>query len=241
MISRSLFLFAAALISTAPSAAAELKTNPTAIVELFTSQGCSSCPPADALLSEIGTRPDVIALAYHVDYWDYIGWRDTFGSAAFSQYQRDYAAARGKARIYTPQLMVNGANDVVGSRRSDVGAALTDEQLPVPLRLEESNGMLTISALGDNRFAESKLWLVTFKSEAEVAIGRGENKDRVIDYTHIARERHVVGMWDPDFGASLTLPIKDMLGTESDGAVVVIQQDANGKPGRILGGASFLQ
>lgn len=239
MISRSLFLFAAAMISTAPSAGAEVKTNPTAIVELFTSQGCSSCPPADALLSEIGSRKDVIALAYHVDYWDYIGWRDTFGRAAFSRYQRDYAAARGKARIYTPQLIVNGTGDVVGSRRGEVNAAVADGALPVPLALEETGGMLTITAEGDARFPESKLWLVTFRSEAEVAIGRGENKDKVIDYSHIARERHVVGMWDPEAGASLTLPIADMLGVESDGAAVFIQQDSNGKPGRILGAASF--
>jgi len=241
MISRSLFLFAVALLSTAPVAAAELKTNPTAVVELFTSQGCSSCPPADALLSEIGTRKDVIALAYHVDYWDYIGWRDTFGSAAFSQLQRDYAAARGKARIYTPQLIVNGSKDVVGSRRDDVGAALGGAELPVPISLDAHDGMLTISAKGDDRFAGSKIWLVTFKSDAEVAIGRGENKDKVIDYSHIVRERHVVGMWDPNTGASLMLPVDDVLGADSDGAAVIIQQDANGDPGRILGGASFLR
>ncbi len=241
MISRSLFLFVVALFSTAPVAAAELKTNPTAVVELFTSQGCSSCPPADALLSEIGARKDVIALAYHVDYWDYIGWKDTFGDAAFSQFQRDYAAARGKARIYTPQLMVNGAEDVVGSRREDVGAALGGAELPIPLSLDAHNGMLTISAKGDERFAEAKIWLVTFKSEAEVAIGRGENKDKVIDYSHIAHERHIVGMWNPDTGAALMLPLDDVLGADCDGAAVIIQQDANGKPGHILGGASFLR
>jgi len=241
MISRSLFLFALALFSTAPVAAAELKTNPTAIVELFTSQGCSSCPPADALLSEIGARQDVIALAYHVDYWDYIGWQDTFGSAAFSQYQRDYAAARGEARIYTPQLMVNGTSDVVGSRRDEIDAALSTASLPIPLTLSEDDGMLAISADGNAAFPSARLWLVTYKDHASVEVERGENRDRLLDYSNIVTDRHIIGMWDHESGVSVTLPIDDLLGSANDGAAILIQENLDGRPGRILGGTSFLR
>ncbi len=238
---RSLFLLSAALVWTAPAAAAELRTDPAAVLELFTSEGCSSCPPADALLTEIGARKDVIALAYHVDYWNYIGWPDTFGSPTFSNYQRAYRAARGYADVRTPQFMVNGIREINGSRRGALDAALAAAALPIPLSLDQKDGRLVVSASGNTAFPESKLWLVTFKSEASVEIDRGENENRVLDYSHIVTGRHVIGMWDPKDGASVTLPLADLLGTTSDGAVVLIQEYSDGKPGRILGGASFLR
>src|ERR1700744_5436214 len=95
------------LAATAPAAAEQVKTAPKAVLELFTSQGCSSCPPADALPPTLAQRPDVIALAYHVDYWDYIGWTDTFGAKANTDRQKAYATAWNEASIYTPELVVN--------------------------------------------------------------------------------------------------------------------------------------
>src|ERR687884_289212 len=89
--------------------------SPQAVVELFTSQGCSSCPPADAMLGELARRPDVIALSLPVDYWDYLGWKDTLAQPAFSARQRAYAGARGDRQVYTPQVIVNGATPCVGS------------------------------------------------------------------------------------------------------------------------------
>src|SRR5215217_5363459 len=103
-----------------PAGADSTRSRPKAVVELFTSQGCASCPSADALLTSLAEDDDVVALAYHVDYWDYVGWKDTFGNADFSDRQRDYAESWGSSRIYTPQMVVNGAKGVVGSRRSEV-------------------------------------------------------------------------------------------------------------------------
>lgn len=239
---RSLFLFCAiAMTAALPASAGEVRTRPMAVVELFTSQGCSSCPPADALLEEIGDRKDVIALAYHVDYWDYIGWRDTFGNPAFSQYQRDYAAARGEARIYTPQMMVNGVTDVVGSRRGDVVSALGESHLPVPLSISEDGGVLSITAEGHADFPSARLWVVTFRKQASVAVERGENRDKVLDYSHIVTSRQLIGMWDHTDGVSVKLPVGDLLGASSDGVAIIVQEDLDGRPGRILGGTSFLR
>src|SRR6059036_991639 len=102
----------------APGRAAD--NRPPVVVELFTSEGCSSCPPADAFLGELAQRPDIVALAFHVDYWDYIGWKDPYASPLTTQRQHDYAAALHLHMVYTPQMVVDGRADVVGSERSDV-------------------------------------------------------------------------------------------------------------------------
>ncbi len=238
---RSLFFALAVPFLAAPAFGSELRTTPSAVLELFTSQGCASCPPADALLTEIGARKDVIALAYHVDYWDYIGWRDTFGSNSFSDYQHAYATAQNKARVYTPQLIINGETDVVGSRRSDIVEALAKSSLSITLDLDEKDGLIAVSAAGNADFPTSRLWLVTFKTAASVAIKRGENKDRVLNYSHIVTARQLIGLWDPRDGVSVRLPVADLLGTNSDGAAILIQEDCNGHPGRIIGGTSFLR
>lgn len=221
-----------------------LRCNTIAVVELFTSQGCSSCPPADEVLAQIGAREDVIALAYHVDYWDYIGWPDTFGSAANSDYQRAYAAAQGKNRIYTPQLMINGRTDVVGSRRGDVDGALSAAKLEVPIMLTTEDGMLHVDIGGQDGLdlgssGEAAVWVVTYKTAADVDIGRGENRGRKISYSHIVTSRQVLGMWSADEGARIRLPLKDVLGPNSDGAAILLQADDKGLPGAILGAASI--
>lgn len=222
-----------------PAVAEQLRLQPTAVLELFTSQGCSSCPPADELLSEYDDRQDIIALAYHVDYWDYIGWQDTFASAANSNFQRAYAKAQNKNRIYTPQLMINGDTDVVGSRRGDVDAAVVSANLNLPVDLEFSNGMLKIDIGGNQSLGEAKVWLVTYRSTAEVAIERGENRGKNLNYYQIVTDRQVLGMWEPQAGAHIKLPIDDMLGDTSDGIAVIVQSDLDGLPGPILGAASF--
>src|SRR3954470_13311811 len=126
----------AALLMIAPAAAAEVRDHPKAVVELFTSQGCASCPQADARMNELGKQPDVIALAYHVDYWDYIGWKDTFGMAANSERQKSYAQSWGTSRIYTPELVVNGAKGVIASHEDDVKKALGAAALTVPVGIK---------------------------------------------------------------------------------------------------------
>lgn len=222
-----------------PAIADEIRERPSAVMELFTSQGCSSCPPADKLLADYAERDDIVALAYHVDYWDYIGWPDTFGSAANSDLQRAYARALEQDRIYTPQLMINGVEDVVGSRRSEAAAAVARADLTLPVALEASATKLEVSVPARPGLEEAMVWLVTFRSGAEVAIERGENRGRTLRYEQIVIGRQILGMWEPDTGAHIKLPLAEVLAGESDGAAVIVQRERHDLPGEILGAASF--
>jgi hypothetical protein len=243
MLSRK-FIFAIALCALGVSAAtaAELRKGPKAVLELFTSQGCSSCPAADALLDKLSSRSDIVALAYHVDYWDYIGWPDTFGAKANSDRQRDYAEGLGSSRIFTPQLVVNGRGSVVASREGEVDAALETAALPVTIDLSVSDdGMLEISVPPGEGNREAVMWLVTFVDRAEVEIERGENKGKTVAYTQIVTDRHVLGMWEAATGAQMRMPISELLDGPSNGVAVLIQEERNGMPGPILGAASYVQ
>jgi hypothetical protein len=221
--------------------AAEVRAQPLAVVELFTSQGCSSCPAADDLLAELDGRDDIIALGYHVDYWDYIGWADTFGSPEFSDFQRAYSASWGTNRIYTPQMVINGQDDVVGSRRHEVSGALRTASLDVPVQLRADMDYLEVEIDGRAGLEEAVVWLITFRDWAEVAIERGENRGRTVGYAQIVTGRQVLGMWEPDSGAQLRLPLADVLGQDSNGLAIVVQAERGGLPGRILGAASFVR
>jgi hypothetical protein len=235
------FLCALALLALGlPASAGEVRQGPKAVPELCTSQGCSSCPDADALLDEMGKRPDVVTLAYHVDYWDYIGWQDTFGAKENSKRQRDYAAAWGSSRIFTPQLVVNGESGVVGSKRDKIDAALATAALPLEVKLTEAGSdTLDIDIAGRNDNAAAVVWLVTYRDRAEVEIDRGENEGKTVAYTSIVTGRQVLGLWDPATGATLKLPLDDVLTGDSNGAAILVQQDKDGLPGPILGAASF--
>lgn len=224
-----------------PVHAGEMRLRPNAVLELFTSQGCSSCPEADAALTELGKRPDIVALAYHVDYWDYIGWQDTFGTTENSDHQRAYARNWGSASVFTPQLIVNGTSGVVGSRPEKVEAALEGAKLPLPVNLLRSGDMLEISIEGQPGLAESVVWLVSFRDHADVAITRGENAGRTMRYSQIVTGRQVLGMWDPVGGTHLKLPLADVLTGISNGAAILVQGETNGLPGAILGAAAFLR
>ena len=246
MLFRSLLCALALLVlglpASSPSLGGEFRQGPKAVLELFTSQGCSSCPQADALLEEMGARPDVVTLAYHVDYWDYIGWEDTFGDKENSKRQRDYAAAWGSSRIFTPQLVVNGECGVVGNKRDKVDAALSTASIPLEVKLTDAgNDTLDVDIAGrtGDGLSEAVVWLVTYINRAEVAIDRGENEGKKVAYTHIVTGRQVLGMWDPATGATLKLPLGEVLTGKSDGAAILVQQDKNGLPGPILGAASF--
>jgi hypothetical protein len=241
MLLRALFCGVSLSLALIPPAlAGEIKLAPKAVLELFTSQGCASCPKADAMLTEMSKRPDVLALAYHVDYWDYIGWEDTFGTKENSDHQRDYAESWGSSRIFTPQLVVNGKGGLVGSKRDAVTKALGGATLPLDVKLVEAAGdMLQISVPARAGEADAMIWLVTFLDHADVAIERGENEGKQVTYTQIVTGRQVLGMWKADAGAELTLPLAEVLTGRSNGAVILIQADRGGLPGPILGAASF--
>jgi hypothetical protein len=233
-----LIVAAAAAQVAAPAAGAEVGGKPRAVLELFTSQGCSSCPKADALLASLRAQPDLITLAYHVDYWDYIGWTDTFGSKANSDRQKAYAESWGSSRIYTPQLVVNGISGVVASREKDVGSAVATARLDVPVTLSVGGDMLEVS-IAPGTGPQAMVWLVTFKDHDKVAIERGENAGQTVDYTQIVTGRQMLGMWDPATGTHLKLPLSQIMTGGANGAVILLQADkSGGLPGAILGAGS---
>lgn len=222
-----------------PAGAEQTRTRPKAVVELFTSQGCASCPPADALLTMLAESDDVVALAYHVDYWDYVGWEDTFGSSAFSDRQRAYAKSWGSSRIYTPQMVVNGTKGVVGSRRNEVYGAIADVSLPLSVEVVRVGDMLKIAIPPNTSLDDAVVWLVTYLDRAEVAIETGDNAGKSVVYTQVVTGRQALGMWEGASGANLKLPLPEMLSEGSTGIAVIVQQERNGLPGPILGAGTF--
>ena len=240
-MSLRLLLAAIALSATAAgSMAGEVRQDARAVMELFTSQGCPSCPPADALLTEFAERDDVVALAYHVDYWDYIGWSDSFGSEANSNHQRDYAAARGSSRVFTPQMIVNGEG-MTASRRAELTAAVGRSTLPLDVELTLEHEKLEVVVPPDASLGgEAMVWLVSFLDRADVHIDRGENKGKTVAYTQIVTHRQALGMWEPATGARFKLPLAEVLAGPANGAAVLVQYSANGLPARIVGAASFV-
>jgi hypothetical protein len=189
-------------------------------------------------MAELSERPDVIAIAYHVDYWDYAGWQDTFGAKANSALQRDYAAMWGNGRLYTPQLVVNGQAGVIGSDRDSVELAMNSAELPLAIDLTVDDGILAIDIDGQAALPRSLVWLVTYVDKAAVEIERGDNKGQTLAYSHTVTSRQLVGMWDPSGGAHLKLPVSEVFSGASDGAVILVQRDMGKSPGAILGAAS---
>lgn len=199
------------------------------VVELFTSQGCSSCPPAEALLLDLAERPDVLALAFHVDYWDRLGWPDPFSSPEATARQRDYAAWLGESQVYTPQVVVDGSTGMVGSRRAEVlaaiAAAAADPGAPIPVSLGRAGGILSVN-IGAGEGAGRAL-LVGFDPRAETAIPRGENAGRTILQANVVRSVEVIAEWD---GRALAL---DRLLPPGRSVALILQ----GHDGQILGAA----
>ena len=185
------------------SGAAARATSPKIVLELFTSQGCSSCPPADALLESYTRRDDVIALSVPVDYWDRLGWKDTFASREHTNRQRDYASARGDGQVYTPQAVIGGRFHVVGSSRpaidSTIAAARTAlREFQVPLKVHFEDGVLVVQVGGapaGTAVSNARLLLAVVQDAGTVSIRRGENANRTITYYNIVRGLKAIGAW----------------------------------------------
>jgi len=215
----------------------------TAVLELFTSQGCSSCPPADALLAELGKRPGLVTLSYSVDYWNYLGWHDTLSSAANSERQRDYARMRGDGKVYTPQIVVDGLIHVIGSNEAAIEAAvrstairLKDAKVPVNMHAEGDTLVIGIGAAPDNSDKrDATVWLAIAKERETVSISRGENRGRKLSYSHPVRELSPIGMWKGE-AMTLRLPLKDLKTIGGDCLVALLQVE-NGGP--VLGVAQY--
>ncbi len=203
------------------------------VVELFTSQGCSSCPPADALLAELATRDDVIPLALHVDYWDYLGWKDTMGDAAFTARQKRYAHAAGSRSIYTPQMIVAGVTHVIGYRPMQVADAISTAVAADPgveLSLVMRGGRLEISAKPEPGLPRDiMVQIVRYIPTYDVSIRRGENAGRDMTYVNTVSAWDIVGNWNGRQPLNMRVQIS---GTSP---IVVILQAAG--PGRVLAAA----
>jgi hypothetical protein len=209
-----------------------------AVVELFTSQGCSSCPPADEVLAKLATRSDVIALSLPVDYWDYLGWKDTFAQPAFTARQRAYSQGRGDRQVYTPQAVINGrlhANGAsVGEIDRDIAATSAGVDVPVALSRTGEKVMVDIGAVG-RAGGNGVILVMPVIGKRTVAIGRGENARRSVVYTNIVREVASLGPWS---GAT-SVAVPAALLKDADSVVVVVQSGTADRPGAIVGAAQL--
>ena len=167
-----------------------------AVVELYTSEGCSSCPPAEAYLGELAERRDVIALAFHVDYWDDQGWRDRFELTEAVQRQRIYSKTLRRSSAYTPQVVIDGQADYVGSDRASIGKSLAAHRDGVAIALSVSDGKVLINLAAQANVAASDIVLVAYRRQAVSAIGRGENAGRTLTEFNIVRVIRTLGQWD---------------------------------------------
>jgi len=206
---------------------------PLVVVELFTSQGCASCPPADAFLARLAKRDDVLALSMHVDYWDYIGWPDTFARPEHTARQKAYAHVAGTRSIFTPQMIIAGKDYVVGSKPMDVADYIEmSREMPARVQMDAVlvDGVLRFDASPATHMPlpDSLLVMfVTFEENATVMIQRGENAGKTIEYSNIVTSLTELGTWDGVGAFSLEVPVT------ARGAKAVFLQEAG--PGEILG------
>lgn len=227
------------LVPAARPAAAQQTALQPVVLELFTSQGCNSCPPADALMQDWLKQPGVIPLSLHVDYWDYLGWKDTLSRKGHVVRQQDYARIQGKREVYTPQVVVDGQYAVIGSDREAVAAALAKarKQQHVPMQAERNKStggwQIQVPALASWQ-GEAKLLLCRYDTSHEVSIERGENTGRTLTYLNVARAWADFGRWK---GQSATFEVPDLSGIDwsRQGAVVLLQSLNGEGVGPIVG------
>lgn len=215
------------------SAPLAAQTKPAVVVELYTSQGCSSCPPADGFLASLAKDPGVIALALHVDYWDYIGWADSFASPKYTERQKAYAHAEGSKTIYTPQFVIQGQDRVVGHSPAEVAARVFDlmqDSAEVELWLERKGKLVTVRATTVKRqTGKMRVQLVRYMPSKSVSIERGENAGHEITYVNIVTSWSNLGSWDGSSDFTAEAP------AEGNQPIVVIVQTEG--PGPILAAA----
>ena len=193
----------AALMALAATGAAT--TQPLTVVELFTSQGCSSCPPANANLIKVKDRPGVLALSFNVTYWDYLGWKDIFGREEFTQRQVNYEPALGRSGPFTPQVVVNGNADAVGAAPGEIERLISSSGRAKGPSLSFDGGKINIGA-GSVPGGKADVWLVRYKDGVvEVPVARGENTGRTLPHANVVHALQRIGSWSGD-ATSLPLP-----------------------------------
>jgi hypothetical protein len=217
---------------------------PRAVVELFTSQGCSSCPPADKVIGDLAKDPSVIALSMPIDYWDYLGWKDTLADARFSARQQAYSRVRGDRGVYTPQVVVNGSVHLIGSDRTGIEEAIGDTRkadgvMSVPVSMALAGKQITVSVAASNKSPAAmhgEVWICSIAKEVSIAIGRGENRGREVTYHNVVRNLLKVGDWNGSAG-NWTVPLENISREGVDAAAVYLQDGNRDRPGPMLGAA----
>ncbi len=213
---------------------------PDAVVELFTSQGCSSCPPADKALEEFNRDEKILGLGLHVDYWDRLGWKDTFASAEHTERQWQYARALGERQVYTPQAVVNGRAHLVGSKKQaivDQAKALSagGEGMVTPIRLSMDGDIIKLSIPENALQHHATLYAVYFNPSEDVEVLGGENAGRTLTYTNIVGKTEMIGMVGRK-GLQLDFLATDMRHKGYDGCALLLQTNGpEGLPGPIIG------
>jgi hypothetical protein len=223
------FALFAALLSLSPKPGAAANDDTPVVVELFTSQGCSSCPPADALLRDLAGRENVIALGHHVDYWDYIGWEDPFARREATQRQRAYSRALQLSFVYTPQMVIDGKYDVVGSRRGQVMSTIevsgADRKL-AKVEIDPASGRIVVEA-GERPERPCSVYLAFYDKSHETDVERGENTGRKLVNANVVRSFEKIGTYDGE-RLELTADFDAARAAGRGGAAVLIQEASNG-------------
>jgi hypothetical protein len=218
--------------------------DPRAVVELFTSQGCSSCPPADKIIGELAKDPSIIALSMPIDYWDYLGWKDTLADARFSARQKAYSKVRGDREVYTPQAVVNGSVHVIGSDRVGIESAIgttakADGVMSVPVVMSLFGKQLTVSVAASNKgpaAMHGEVWICSISKAVPISITRGENRGRELTYYNVVRNLVKLGDWNGS-PRNFSVPLDSVLHDGIDGAVAYVQDGSRDRPGPMLGAA----
>ena len=232
-----------ALVASAPLWQARAQDQPVAYLELFTSQGCASCPAADKLIASFNEEADVLAVTMPVKLWDFLGWADTLATDALTKRQIAYSVARGDRDVFTPQLVVNGKASLIGSDRAAIDAAIrtarTTGGLPLPIDLEASAGVLSVVVgEADIAYEDATLWLLVIDREVTVPIGGGENRGRRLDYHNVVRAMRPIGMWKGD-PLAFDLPLSDLEEGADMACVVIAQVNSFKGPGAVIGAGAL--
>ncbi len=214
---------------------------PRAVVELFTSQGCSSCPAADKLIGELAKDPSIVAMSVPIDYWDYLGWKDTLAKPRHSARQRGYSAVRGDREVYTPQAVINGSAHAVGSDRAAIEAVIKKTRqhastLSVPIKLTLSDEKLDVAVEASKEAANAEVWLCAIAKAVPVAIGRGENRGHTVVYHNVVRRWVKLGAWNGT-AQTFSVPKSELKRDGVDTVAILVQGGTIESPGAMLGAA----
>ena len=229
-----------AVLASALLASLAARAEPRAVIELFTSQGCSWCPAADKLAGELARDPSLVVMSLAVDYWDYLGWKDTLAVPGHTNRQRAYSKARGDREVYTPQVVVNGTMHVLGSDKEAIDQAIKQTRkregtlaLAVSLSVTGDQISIAVPAARDT-VTRGDVWLCPITKDVPVAVGKGENSGHTITYHNVVRKWIKLGEWT-GVARTFTIPLREVTGVGADAAAVVVQAGSKEAPGTMLG------